>query len=200
MKYFFFPLCILSWIVNPAYAQEVPAFPSGLFDFLGVGESAAGVSATVASQTSPASQSEYQRAEVRILEFSSNKLVNIELVADHPVDFQGLKLQLQKCVVDHNGIIKNDAALIAIYENNIIVDSTIDADSNEGTTTDFPLFEGWLYALYPSAQVFDHPKYDIRLGSCLSPVTLSDVAPVEEASSDFIQEEELPTQESAVGF
>jgi hypothetical protein len=118
-----------------------------------------------------------ERVQVRVLEFASNRLTDIDLVAGQTTTYQELELVLQSCLQDYQGVAGQDVAWVEIYEKAAASDGTF-AEAEGEIPARTLLFSGWMFNTFTDVSTLDHPKYDVRILSCLSPVEVPLVRPV----------------------
>ena len=96
-------------------------------------------------------------AKIRILEFSSNRFVDMNIVSGQPERFKNFEILLKGCKANYQNTSGQDIAWLVFRE---------ELAGYEGEMQN--VFSGWLLNTFPSASVFDHAKYDVKLLRCLA--------------------------------
>jgi hypothetical protein len=160
-------LCFLAcWVSLTAVAQ--PTSPATLEDVLRLLQNQPPVESRLA-----------ERARVRVLEFASNRLTELDLVADQATAYQELELVLKSCQKDYQGVTGQDVAWVEIYEQ---VTPAVPTPSTSEVEQTIPerrlLFSGWMFNTFTDVSTLDHPKYDVRVTGCLTSVEVPVVRPM----------------------
>lgn len=105
-------------------------------------------------------QSQQQKARVRILTFSTNALDDRTLTVDTPYMFEDVQIVLRGCRANVENIPNNDMAWIDVFT------TLTDAAIVDAEPVQQLLLSGWILSQYTDANTLEHPKYDVRLMGC----------------------------------
>ncbi len=145
-------------------------------------------------------EKQVSRALIRILEFSSNRLIDIELTEGNASFFKEIELNLKACHADYHGAKGQDVAWIEVYEYPPVKNGVDDADEVSPSddvydeaydkSSSVKVFQGWMFNKYTDVSTVDHAKYDVRLLKCLPSEVLPEAVPVVVPTEEFELEEE----------
>lgn len=107
-----------------------------------------------------------KQAVVRVLDKQTNRVQQVTLAAGQPQTLGLLTLNVQTCLFDYKRTPRLDVAWLDI------VDETMPDRT----------FSGWMYSLYPAAATLEHPRYDVRLMSCVLPDGVGRMVPTTNVS------------------
>lgn len=146
---FILPGLVAILAVMPAFAQPAPAVAptkTGYEDFLrelGIADD---------NQVPEEILRENFRVTLRVLNRHMSETTDLTFTDKSGHSFEGeLLISVAACIEEHDDIPGNDAAFVTIR-------------GREGEV----LFNGWMLRLFPSAAVFEHPRYDVLMRGCAS--------------------------------
>lgn len=110
------------------------------------------------------------QAEIRILDFNTNRFTDKTIQVKEPYTHNGLRITLQDCRSDYKRR-QQDIAWLDIetlkkrtaYEPEDDISPT---QTQETDDTQSLLFRGWMFNTHPAAHALEHPAYDVRLLKC----------------------------------
>lgn len=114
---------------------------------------------------------EFRTAKLRALDKITGRSTDITVIADAPVVFGSLNVELKSCYQTPPELPPESAAFMIIKSTQAVrVANMTDAVSAEEVDTvneDNPqLFSGWMFASSPGLSALEHPVYDIWVISC----------------------------------
>ena len=114
---------------------------------------------------------EFRTAKLRALDKITGRSTDITVIADAPVVFGSLNVELKACYQTPPELPPESAAFMIIKSTQAVrVANMTDAVSAEDVDTvseDNPrLFSGWMFASSPGLSALEHPVYDIWVISC----------------------------------
>lgn len=114
---------------------------------------------------------QYQSATLRALDKITGRATDLDVVADTPVVFGSLKVELKACFQTPPELPPEAAAFLSINSTQAVqvetLTTAVDASEVDTVSEDNPrLFSGWMFASSPGRSALEHPVYDIWVINC----------------------------------
>lgn len=113
----------------------------------------------------------YQHATLRALDKITGRSTDIDVVADTPIVFGSLKIEMRACYQTPPELPPESAAFLQVSSTQAVRVATMEdgVDASEVSTVndDNPrLFSGWMFASSPGLSALEHPVYDVWVIKC----------------------------------